>query len=239
MDPQFPNRLLEAGRTRVLEFIQYLFQDFSQRQLTNKTDRSVAFSGLESRIVKALKTESIYGIPKKFIHQILLWQRPEYEELNRIDDYNTPVPSWSWMACSGPIKFAIPYTYAMAWRTALSFGGSPKNALSAAEVANFIGCELKEEGKTEETPKEKRGKAKDVLKKGGESIGWILYDIPEDVPEFDLQRCIVVGRHKGAKERYYVLVVNPSSLKDEYTRIGTGAIESSYLSRIKGKVRVV
>jgi hypothetical protein len=228
MDPQFPDRVLKAGRGRILEFIQSLFQDFSQRQLTNTTDRSVALSGLESRIAKAIKTKCIYGIPEKFIHQILLWQRPELGELNGIEYVNKSIPSWSWMACSGPIEFAIPLETQMDWRIGLSFKGSPKNALSAAEVANFIGCEFQGEGTT-----------KEILKRGGESIvGCIRYDKMEDIPEFDIQRCIVVGRGSD-RGKYYVLVVNPSSLEHEYTRIGTGAIDSSYLSRIEGKVRVV
>lgn len=121
------------------------------------------------------------------------------------------------------------------YRKDLSFEGNQENALSAAEVANFMDCELKGEGTTDEISKERAGET-EILKKGGGKIGWIRYDIMEDIPEFDVQRCIVVGRDW---KTYYVLVVNPSSLKDEYTRIGTGAIDCSYLSRIDGKVRVV
>jgi len=229
MDPQFPNRLLKAGSGRVLGFIQYLFQDFSQRRLTNTTDRSVALSGIESRIAEAIKTKIIYGIPTKYIHEILLWQRQECEELKKITYVDKSIPSWSWVTYSGPIEFAIsPATY-MGWRTGLSFEGGPKIALSATEVANFTGCEVKGEGVT-----------KEILKKGGEGVvGWIRYDIMEDTPEFDVQRCIVVGRKDWAREQYYVLVVNPSSLKHEYTRIGIAMIDASHLSRINGKVRVV
>ena len=72
MDPQFPDRLLKAGPWRILEFIQDLFWDFSQLQLTKPIDKLGAFSGLQSRITQALKTNSIYGIPKKFIYYILL-----------------------------------------------------------------------------------------------------------------------------------------------------------------------
>jgi hypothetical protein len=228
MDPQFPDRLLNAGSERTLEFIQGLSRDFSQLHLTNTTDKSVAFSGLESRITEALETKSIYGIPEKFIHQILLWQRPEGEKLNRIKYDNDSVPSWSWMACSGPIEFAISSESYMRCRTDLSFEGTEKHALSAAEVASFVDCELKGENTTE------------VLKKGREKIvGRIQYDRPDDIPEFNMQRCIVVGRINGAKEKkYYVLVVSRIS-KDEYTRIGISEIDSSYLSWIKGNVRVI
>lgn len=228
MDPQFPKRLLRAGTGRILEFIQHLSRDFSQLHLTNTTDRSVAFSGLESRIAEALKTESIYGIPEVFRHQILLWRRPEGGKLNRIGYDNNSVPSWSWMACSGPIEFATSFKTRMEFRTKLSFKGNQKHALSAAEVASFVDCELKGEEMTE------------VFEKGREKIiGRIWYDRLDDIPEFDVQRCIVVGRIHGAKEKeYYVLVLSRIS-KDEYIRIGIGMIDSFYLSRIEGNVRVV
>jgi len=228
MDPQFPDRLLEAGPGRILEFIQGLSRDFSQLHLTKPTDKSAAFSGLESRITAALKTKSIYGIPEKFIHQMLLWQRPEGGKLNRVEYDNNSVPSWSWMACSGPIEFAVSFQTGLYIRTDLSFEKNQKHALSAAEVASFIDCELKGEETTE------------VLKKGRRKIvGRIRYDRLDDIPEFNVQRCIVVGRTGGAEEKkYHVLVVSRIS-KDEYTRIGTGKIESSYLSKIEGKVRVI
>jgi hypothetical protein len=228
MDPQFPDRLLEAGSGRILEFIQGLSRDFSQLHLTNTTDKSVAFSGLESRITEALNTKIIYGIPEKFIHQILLWQRPEGGKLYRIDYDNNSVPSWSWMACSGPIEFPISFKSRIECRTDLSFEGNQKHALSAAEVASFIGCESKGEETTE------------VLKKGRKkTVGRIRYDRLDDIPGFNEQRCIVVGRVYGAKEKkYYVLVVSRIS-KHEYTRIGVGEIDSSYLSRIECNVRVI
>lgn len=227
MDPQFPNRLLKAGNKRILEFIQHLCQDFSQRHLTNTTDRSVAFSGLESRIINAINTKSIYGIPEKFLNQTLLWQRPEHGKLNRIEYDNKSVPSWSWMTCSGPIEYAISFKTQMDCRTDLSFKGNQKNTLSAAEVAEFKDCEM--EG--EETTK--------ILKRGrGKIVGWMRYDRIDDIPEFHLQKCIVVGRNGNVKGTYYVLVVSPTS-KHEYTRIGIGEIESSYLLRIEGKVSVI
>ena len=183
-----------------------------------------------------MRSKSRYGILEKLMHPILLWQRPEPEELNRIQYVDKLVPSWSWMACTGPIEFAVPAERHLEWRTALSFEESSKNALSAAEIANFTGCELKGEETTEKILKERDRKTKEILKKEGGRIGWIRYDIVEDIPEFDLQKCIVVGRNK---ETYYVLIVIPLSLKDEYTRIGTGAIDCFYLLRIEGKVRVV
>jgi hypothetical protein len=227
MDPQFPKRLLTAGYARILEFIQYLSRVFSERQLTHATDRSVAFSGIETRIAKAINTRSIYGIPEKFMHQTLLWQRSQHGKLNKIEYEKNPVPSWSWMACSGPIEFAISLGTEIEGRIDLCFEESQENALLAAEVAKFINCELKGEETTE------------VQEKGTEKIvGRMRYDKTNDIPDFNVQRCIVLGRDSRAKEKYYVLVVS-LTLNHEYTRIGIGEIDRCYLLRIEGKVRVI
>jgi hypothetical protein len=115
----------------------------------------------------------------------------------------------------------------MECRTDLSFKINQENTLSAAEVAEFKECEVEGEEMTK------------ILKKGSEKIiGWMRYDRIDEIPEFNLQRCIVVGRDRKAKGSYYVLVVSPIS-KHEYARIGIGEIESSYLSRIEGKVRII
>jgi hypothetical protein len=226
MDPRFPDRLLQAGHERILEFIQHLCQDFSKRHLTNTTDRSVALSGLESRISSALKTKSTYCIYKIFLHQTLLWQRPENGELNRIEYGKKPVPSWSWMACSGPIEFATSSTTRIDFKTCLYIEGDERKTLSAAEVAIFKDCEMEEETAT-------------IFEKGTKrSVGRIRYDRIGDTSEFNLQKCIVLGRNTEAKETYYVLVVSPTS-KHEYARIGVGEIERSFLLKIEGSVCII
>lgn len=200
IDPQFPNRLLTAGYGRSLEFIQQLFQQFSQCDLTNRTDRSVAFSGLESRIINTIKTKSIYGILESFLHKTLLRQRPERGKLKRIEYDEKAVPSWSWMACSGAIEFATSFETQMKCRTDLSFEIHQESTRSAADLANFEDCEA--EG----------GETTEILEKGTKKIiGWMRYDKIDEIPEFDLQRCIVVGRDRKAKGSYYVLVVSPIS----------------------------
>jgi hypothetical protein len=209
-----------------LEFIQHIIQDFSQRQLTNVTDRSVAFSGLESRISNAIATKSIYGILEMFLHQTLLWRRPEQGKLNRIDYGNKPVPSWSWMAYSGPIEFAISFKNEVACRSSLSIEGDERKTLSAAEVAKFKDCEVEE------------GTAR-ILEKGTRrSIGRIWYDNIDDIPELNSQRYIVVGRDAHARGKYHVLVVS-QVLKHEYVRIGIGKIERSFLLKTERKVHII
>ena len=71
LDPNFPNRLLESGHQRTIEFIHFLFEDYSKRDLTEKTDRVVATSGLEARIARALKCQSRYGVFERYLHRNL------------------------------------------------------------------------------------------------------------------------------------------------------------------------
>jgi hypothetical protein len=55
LDLNFPNRLLKLGHQLTIEFIHFLFEDYSKRDLTERTDRAVAISGLEARIARALR----------------------------------------------------------------------------------------------------------------------------------------------------------------------------------------
>jgi len=57
-----------------MEFIHFLFEDYSKRDLTEKTDRAVAAYGLEARIARTLTCQSRYGIFERYLHRNLLWQ---------------------------------------------------------------------------------------------------------------------------------------------------------------------
>ena len=110
LDPNFPERLLQAGSERTIEFIQFLSTEYSKRGLTEKTDRCAAISGLSSRIAQAKKCETRFGIFQSFLHRSLLWERSEERDTDRIDYGAQIVPSWSWMAYNGSIEFTdIPF----------------------------------------------------------------------------------------------------------------------------------
>ena len=129
------------------------------------------------------------------------------------------------MDCSSPIEFAISYSTNMDFKTSLYIERDGKKTLLTAEVAKFKDCEVEEETAR-------------ILEKGTKrSVGRIWYDRIEDVSNFNLQSCIVVGRKGEAKGTYYVLMVSPIS-KHEYVRIGMGEIESFFLLRIGEKVHI-
>ena len=116
--------------------------------------------------------------------------------MTKIKYDNNVVPSWSWIACSGLIEFVVSIGSRIETRTSLLFEGNQQHALSAVEVASFMDCKLK------------GGQTTELVEKGrGKIVWWIRYDILDDIPEFNIQRCIVVGRTGGAKEKFHVLVV--------------------------------
>jgi hypothetical protein len=110
LDPIFPKHLLESGYERTVDFINSLFEDYSKRDLTLPTDRAIAISGLQTRITRTLKCQESYGTLEKFLYRNLLWQRCSEKKMERIKYGNPKVPSWSWTAYLGGIKFiGVPF----------------------------------------------------------------------------------------------------------------------------------
>jgi hypothetical protein len=231
LDPDFPKRLLRSGHQRTMEFIHFLFEDYSKRDLTKKTDRAVAISGLEARIARALRCQSRYGIFQQYLHRNLLWQMSD-NKMERIMYKNRNVPSWSWMAYNGGIQFMdIPFG-TVDWIDNLRFDEECKHAL-ITNVGEFRDCTMEPDGKYYA-----------ILDFSRTKRGWIQYDVKEDEDLFK-ERCIVAGKKSskywdrlGVKE-YYILVVRPTSVDGEYKRVGVGLIQSDYVVRQRFNMRVM
>jgi len=237
LDPNFPNRLLESGYQRTMEFIHFLFEDYSKRDLTEKTDRSVATSGLEARIAGALKCQSRYGIFQRYLHRNLLWETSN-NKMERIVCKNRDVPSWSWMAYNGGIQFMdIPFG-TVDWINNLRFDKGRELVL-ITDVGEFRDCTMEPDGKYYA-----------ILDFGRTKRGWIQYDVEEGEDLFK-ERCVVAGK-KSSKDKdkiedgdrldvkeYYILVVRPTSVDGEYKRVGVGLIQSDYVVRQRFDVRVM
>jgi hypothetical protein len=232
LDPNFPGRLLKAGNEHTIEFIQFLSTEYSNRGLTEKTDRCAAISGPESRIAQTKKCESRFGIFQSFLHRSLLWQRSEERDTDRIDYGAQIVPSWSWMAYNGSIEFTdIPFGE-VEWVRSLEFNNKPnkhsgfdkewKSAL-VTDISSFQRCNP-----------ERRGTHYVVLDLDGGERGQIQYDM-ETHKRLDSERCVVVGRDSresdAGKRKYYILVVKSTGVENEYTRVGAGWILSDYMAR--------
>ena len=237
LDPNFPNRLLDSGYQRTMEFIHFLFEDYSKRDLTKKTDRAIAISGLEASIARTLRCQSRYGIFERYLHRNLLWQASD-NKMERIMYKNQKVPSWSWMAYNGGIQFMdIPFG-TVDWIDNLQFDKGHELAL-ITDVGEFRDCTMEPDGKHYA-----------ILDFSRMKRGWIQYDIEEDEDLFK-ERCVVVGK-KFSKDKdkikdgvrldvkeYYILVVGPTSVDGEYKRVGVGSIQSDYVVRRRLNVRVM
>lgn len=240
VDSVFPSRLMGSSPQFVLEFIKLLFEDYSKRGLTVKTDRSVAISGLESRIARARRCHSRHGIFEDYLHRNLLWQRLGPEMIKRIAYDTESVPSWSWMAYDGGIQFMdIPF-FGVDWNTALKFNGryipgllrTAKDAL-VTDLGVFQNCDLKQ-----------RDTSCAILDANKAERGCILYDV-EVNEDLHAQGCVVVGRQFSRysflpiETKYWILVVRSTGVDGDYKRIGVGWVQTDYVVRQRRNVRVV
>ena len=241
LDPNFPDRLLESGYRRTIEFIHFLFENYSKRNLTEETDRCVAISGLEASIARAIGCQSRHGIFREYLHRNLLWQRSDGEKTQRIGYKPGIVPSWSWMAYGGGIQFMdIPFGH-VGWNIKLQFNKERKHVFNifkrkgrhalVADIGVFRNCSL-----------EQRGISYAVLDSTEAERGRIWYDI-EASGDLHTERCVVVGRnsrkdkHGPRNKKYYILVVR--RVDGEYRRVGVGWIQSDYVVRQTLNVLVV
>ncbi|KAI1666460.1 Heterokaryon incompatibility protein [Pyrenophora tritici-repentis] len=215
LDPSFPDRLIEAGSRRTVEFIHFLFENYSKRGLTKDTDRCVAVSG--------------YGIFQEHLHQNLLWQASDSNTKRIMYDEDRQVPSWSWMACSGGIRFMEVEIGSVSWVTALAFDAERDSSALIADVGKFQYFTLKPDGDRHT-----------VFNFFGRAKGWIQYDVVSGESGHG-DYCVVIGRREDSigKKHYYILVVVPTSEDREYTRIGVGMVRTSCVKRLRASVRIV
>jgi len=239
LDPHFPDRLVKSGYERTVEFIEFLSEQYSKRGLTEKTDRCVAISGLVNRIARVRSCGLRYGIFQPYLHRNLLWQRSREEKMKRIGYETEIVPSWSWMAYDGGIEFMdIPF-HEVYWMASLRFnkmrkyvwfGKKLKPAL-VTDICVFQNCDA-----------EKRDISYAILDSSKAERGWIRYDVGES-EGLDVERCVVVGREDYGNElelmKFYILVVRPTSVDNEYTRAGVGWIQSDYVTTQRFNMRVL
>jgi hypothetical protein len=230
-DPNFPNRLIHSDPALVMVFVHRFYEDYSRRGLTEKTDRSVAISGLVTRMAGALKCQSRYGIFDIYLHETLLWQACD-NKMARIKYPGRDVPSWSWMAYTGGIQFMAIAWDVVEWAENLRFDDERKLAL-CGDVGKFQRCTTKPD---------KRRHA--ILGFGGVERGWIQYDVEEESEDISKVRCVVIGSHEEAGHAskvwmYYILVVRLTSVDGEYERVGSGTIHKDYVVRERPNMRIV
>lgn len=197
-----------------IEFFQNLYERYSTLALTYTTDRPIAIKGLERRLIRALKTVGRYGIFERYFYRSLLWHRSG-DILQRIQfGKGHSVPSWSWMAYDGAIKYLkVPFGK-VEWNTSIV---SPfKGGGGVAEDEEELGL-----------PLEIGTQAWDIV--AGSGIGKIYLDEPGLTPPAPY-KCVVVGVEKSTEPdqdpENYVLIVGCAGQGEEdmYQRVGVGVL---------------
>ncbi|KAH8597376.1 hypothetical protein B0O99DRAFT_703257 [Bisporella sp. PMI_857] len=109
-DANFPYSFPSYVKGKKIKLYQDLYERYSTLALSYLTDRPVAIRGLETRLLRVLGAKGGYGVFDIYFRRGLLWQRGQ-ARLKRIDfseqrdKEQQPVPSWSWMAYSGDIRY--------------------------------------------------------------------------------------------------------------------------------------
>ncbi|RDW56940.1 hypothetical protein BP5796_13007 [Coleophoma crateriformis] len=235
LDPIFPTRLLKAGTKRTVAFFNSLIEDYSVRGLSEPADRAIAIAGLQSRIAKALGCEHRHGILDRFLHRNLLWQRPVGGKLDQILYNNLNVPSWSWMAYQGCIKFVdIPFSLRISiyWHRGLKFDEDQKDCLRGS-LGEFWDCTtMKTE--TQYT----------ILDSAQIEVGWLQYDV-ENGTDLNMQKFVVIGYTskdyliEDGKPNYFILLVQSTGTSGQYRRVGVGLVQATHVSKLEDNVHIV
>lgn len=212
-----------------MEFIHFLFENYSKRGLTKDTDRCVAASGLEACIARALGCDSRHGIFQEHLHRNLLWQASNRKMERIAYNNNQHVPTWSWMTCSGGIQFIEVEIGSVSWINGLAFDNERDSAALITDVGKFRNCTLK--------PDNHRYTISNFF---GWKRGWIQYDVESGINGHE-ELCVVVGRaeEKASKGHYYILVVVPTEKYNEYKRVGVGMVRTSCVEKLRAHVRIV
>ena len=192
---------------------QELFERYSKLALTVATDRPVAIRGLENRLIRVLKTKGKFGIFELYLRRSLLWERVQ-PILKRIDfskkKGQEAVPSWSWMAYNGEIRY-----------TGAPFGGVEWDMWDQEIVSPWKPG--KEDNKT---PLELEVIVRDIttIPSGRQ----VFLDEPrlKDDRSF---KCVIVGSRKD--QVYYTMIVTPlvGGEANVYERAGVASMNKHHI----------
>ncbi|RSL99222.1 hypothetical protein CEP52_009893 [Fusarium oligoseptatum] len=215
-DSDFPNSILEYYKGGRIVLSQNLFKMYSTLKFTKSSDRPIAISGLEKRLMSAFKTRGGYGVFQAFFERSLLWQRPESGSLARIaypSDRN--VPSWSWMSYDGSITYVDAPFEEVDWTKDYE---SPFEAKTGRQYW----------GTNENNPspiiKSKSARKFSSTANPNKVLEKIKFDLKASAyHQLGALRCIVIGKAKSSEPNdsalHYVLVITASSSGNPDARI--------------------
>ncbi|KAL3299532.1 HET-domain-containing protein [Colletotrichum asianum] len=225
-DSDFPHSIDTYVRGMKIELYQDLYQKYSGLALSSIGDRPVAIRGLETRLIRTFKTVGAHGVFDTFFHRCLLWQRAK-RSLNRIDLEllrGVHVPSWSWMAYDGEIRYMnVPFNR-YSWEADIisPFRGWSSQSMKERGEAEAV-CEIK-------APVWEFGDSNDL-------------QLELDTPDRTLPnlKCVIVARGKDLQgkpqQSHYIIVVQfvaNDGLYEVYERAGVAEVRGEQIAFHKG-----
>ncbi|KAF3800238.1 hypothetical protein GCG54_00003766 [Colletotrichum gloeosporioides] len=225
-DSDFPHSIDTYVRGMKIELYQDLYQKYSGLALSSIGDRPVAIRGLETRLIRTFKTVGAHGVFDTFFHRCLLWQRAN-RSLNRIDLEllrGVHVPSWSWMAYDGEIRYMnVPFNR-YSWEADIisPFKGWSSQSTKETGEADAV-CEIK-------APVWEFGDSNDL-------------QLELDTPDRTLSnlKCVIVARSKDLQgkpqQSHYIIAVEfvaNDGPYEVYERAGVAEVRGAQIAFNRG-----
>lgn len=91
----------ENALDRYLEAV----DEYTARSLGQSIDVLNAFTGVNKFLLRRLQTTSLHGLPEKYLFRSLLWARKGSPPVNIQGHVPDTIPSWSWAAGLGSVKY--------------------------------------------------------------------------------------------------------------------------------------
>jgi hypothetical protein len=219
----------KSGLTYYKDGRQVLFQElyskYSYLGFTKDSDRAVGLLGMERRLARTFDTDAAYGVFKIYLHRSLLWQAEFPEKLKPISyPIDRQVPSWSWMAYAGHIKYV----------------DAPFNGVEWSEKAGldfFRSSSVRQSSPIRNVNPQPRLSAVALPLKLTDCNEWrgrLFFDSVTAI-DGDALRCVLLGHEKQGPDEQrtqYVLLIKRSSEEslDAYQRVGIGRLLPSHIA---------
>ncbi|KAI1330930.1 heterokaryon incompatibility protein-domain-containing protein [Xylariaceae sp. FL0255] len=199
-----------------------LFEEYSGRDITKPTDRSIAISGLVDHIANALPCQIHFGITGWDLHRHLLWRRSSPGPRTGKILYKEPsVPSWSWLAYEGAIEFVHDSLSNLSSFRGLRINGR----VLRAPVWVFAEGNMTVHSEGHILPYT-------LTNLHGSERGCVFLDVDSQVNA--LRLVVVVAKRQvllSDNYRFFVLFVRPLQAKRGYQRLGMGMLTENCILR--------
>ncbi|QYS92813.1 Protein kinase domain-containing protein [Trichoderma simmonsii] len=188
------------------------------------TDRPKAILGLQTRLARTFESNVSYGIYERYLERTLLWQAEEHSDLSRISYKDgTFIPSWSWMAYTGEIRYMeIPFEQ-------VDWIKNPESPFGFS--AHGAQCDSRLHAKANK------------LINSPKLLDRVTLDSKDYSFDQNSWKCIVAGKSKANEDsevvHYVLLVRSVSCAPQTYERVGVGALLADHISPATESIFVI